>query len=107
MPLFCESVVARGIFQRVFLVFAMVHTLFSMAADLKSVEVQASRGSNPLSSAILVIARVVKVGQKNLDNPFFVHFKRESVVVRNTLFMIANKDMKAHLFKTCKNCSFF
>ncbi len=37
MPLFCESVVARGIFQRVFLVFAMVHTLFSMAADLKSV----------------------------------------------------------------------
>jgi len=36
-----------------------------------------------------------------------VHFKRESVVVRNTLFVIANKDMKAHLFKTCKNCSFF
>lgn len=41
-----------------------------MAADLKSVEVQASRGSNPLSSAILEILWVIKIDQKNLDNPF-------------------------------------
>ncbi len=74
MPPYGESTVIGGYFKRELPVFATVYSSFSKAVDLKSIEAQASRGSNPLPSAIFVNERGYQDWSANFGNLFFVVF---------------------------------